>query len=90
MKYYKLSWMMAAILICSQCVLTSCGEEDNAIAQPEPKGLVLTGDAAIEWTRTRLDSLVGRDCLSDYVESLAKDGGLSAYANPQDRVKVLN
>lgn len=65
MKYYKLSWMMAAILICSQCVLTSCGEEDNAIAQPEPKGLVLTGDAAIEWTRTRLDSLVDvymKDC----------------------------
>lgn len=35
-------------------------------------------------------SLVSRDCLSDYIESLAKDGDLSAYANTQGLVKVLN
>ena len=59
-----LMWMMGAILICSQSVFTSCSEEDNPIVT-EPTALVLTGDAAVEWTRAHLDSLVDvymRDC----------------------------
>ena len=35
-------------------------------------------------------SLVARDCLSDYIESLGKENGLSAYATSQGRVTIKN
>lgn len=52
-------WMLIAVMLCSQIVLTSCDQADNPVPQPEPsKKLVLTGDAAVEWTKNHLDSLV--------------------------------
>ena len=52
-------WMLVAIMMCSQIVLTSCEQADNPVPQPEPsQKLVLTGDAAVEWTKNHLDSLV--------------------------------
>lgn len=52
-------WMLVAIMMCSQIVLTSCEQTDNPVPQSEPSPkLVLTGDAAVEWTKNHLDSLV--------------------------------
>ena len=52
-------WMLVAIMMCSQIVLTSCEQADNSVPQPEPSQKpVLTGDAAVEWTKNHLDSLV--------------------------------
>lgn len=52
-------WMLVAILLCGISMLTSCSKEDNFI-EPEhyQQPLVLTGDAAVEWTKAHLDSLV--------------------------------
>lgn len=52
-------WMLVGIMMCSQIVFTSCDTADNPVPQPEPaQKLVLTGDAAVEWTKNHLDSLV--------------------------------
>jgi len=49
-------WMMAAILICCATVLTSCSKDDPV--NPEPQPVILKGEAAVEWTKNHLDSLV--------------------------------
>ena len=52
-------WMLVGIMMCSQIVFTSCDTADNPVPQPEPAPkLVLTGDAAVEWTKNHLESLV--------------------------------
>ncbi len=62
MKHFKVNqfklWMLAVILTVSGAtVLTSCSVEDRPIAKiGEPQ--VLTGDAAVEWTKAHIDSLV--------------------------------
>jgi hypothetical protein len=49
---------MAAALMCSMSVFTSCSSDDDAPeTTPTPQPVVLTGDAAVEWTRAHLDSL---------------------------------
>ena len=51
-------WMLALVLtISSSTALTSCSKDDNFVPRPE-QPLVLTGEAAVEWTRAHLDSLV--------------------------------
>ena len=50
--------MLALVLtISSSTALTSCSKDDNFVPRPE-QPLVLTGEAAVEWTRAHLDSLV--------------------------------
>ncbi len=50
--------MLALVLtISSSTALTSCSKDDNYVPRPE-QPLVLTGKAAVEWTRAHLDSLV--------------------------------
>ena len=50
--------MLALVLtISSSTALTSCSKDDNFVPRPE-QPLVLTGKAAVEWTRAHLDSLV--------------------------------
>ena len=57
MKAIKL-WMLALVLaISSLTALTSCSKDDNNAPQPE-QPLVLTGEAAVEWTKAHIDSLV--------------------------------
>ena len=53
-------WLMALVLtIISSTVLTSCSkDDDNLLPPPTPQPVVLTGQAAVEWTRNHLDSLV--------------------------------
>lgn len=53
-------WMIAAILtFCGATVLTSCSMEDDFIVpEHSQQPLVLTGDAAVEWTQAHMDSLV--------------------------------
>ena len=53
-----LLWVIAATLtLCGTSVFTSCSIEDNVdVRKPQP--LVLTGEAAVEWTKAHLDSLV--------------------------------
>lgn len=54
------TWMLFVLMACSQLVLISCETADNPVAQPQSNPqLVLTGDAAVEWTKEHLDSLVG-------------------------------
>lgn len=52
--------MLVALVSCSQMVFTSCSSsDDEPDLQPEStQQLVITGDAAVEWTRNHLDSLV--------------------------------
>ena len=51
-------WMLALVLaISSSTALTSCSKDDNNAPQPE-QPLVLTGEAAVEWTKAHIDSLV--------------------------------
>ena len=51
-------WMLALVLtISNSTALTSCSKDDNDVSKPE-QPLVLTGQAAVEWTRAHLDSLV--------------------------------
>ena len=50
--------MLALVLtISSSTALTSCSKDDHFVPRPE-QPLVLTGEAAVEWTRAHLDSLV--------------------------------
>ena len=50
--------MLALVLtISSSTALTSCSKDDHFVPRPE-QPLVLTGKAAVEWTRAHLDSLV--------------------------------
>lgn len=50
--------MLALVLaISSSTALTSCSTDDNNAPQPE-QPLVLTGEAAVEWTKAHIDSLV--------------------------------
>ena len=50
--------MLALVLtISSLTALTSCSKDDNFVPRPE-QPRVLTGEAAVEWTRAHLDSLV--------------------------------
>ena len=52
-------WLMALILIISSStVLTSCSKDDDMFLPPASQHLVLTGQAAVEWTKDHLDSLV--------------------------------
>ena len=52
-------WMLALILTIScSTVFTSCSEDDDLIPPVEPQPLILKGQAAVEWTRNHLDSLV--------------------------------
>lgn len=51
-------WMLALILtISNSTALTSCSKDDNDVSKPE-QPLVLTGQAAVEWTKAHIDSLV--------------------------------
>ena len=53
-------WMLSLVLIVSSStVLTSCSkDDDNLLPPPTPQPVVLTGQAAVDWTRDHLDSLV--------------------------------
>ena len=58
MKKVKMSFLAAVLSLCGLGVLTSCSK-DNPIAPPsEPQPLILKGEAAVEWTKAHLDSLV--------------------------------
>ena len=51
-------WMLALVLtISNSTALTSCSKDDNDVSKPE-QPLVLTGQAAVEWTKAHIDSLV--------------------------------
>ena len=51
-------WMLALVLtISNSTALTSCSKDDNDVSKPE-QPLVLTGQAAEEWTKAHIDSLV--------------------------------
>ena len=51
-------WMLALVLtISNSTALTSCSKDDNDVSKPE-QPLVLTGQAAVEWTKAHSDSLV--------------------------------
>jgi hypothetical protein len=50
--------MLALVLTISySTALTSCSKDDNDVSKPE-QPLVLTGEAAVEWTKAHIDSLV--------------------------------
>ena len=53
-------WMLSLVLIVSSStVLTSCSkDDDNLLPPPTPQPVVLTGQAAVDWTRDHLDSLL--------------------------------
>ena len=53
-------WLMALVLtMISSTVLTSCSKDDDDLfPPPASQPVVLTGQAAVEWTRDHLDSLV--------------------------------
>ena len=53
-------WLMALVLtMISSTVLTSCSKDgDDLFPPPASQPVVLTGQAAVEWTRDHLDSLV--------------------------------
>ena len=57
MKAIKLCMLALVLTISSSTILTSRSKDDNYVSKPE-QPLVLTGDAAVEWTRAHLDSLV--------------------------------
>ena len=58
MKKMKL-WIIAIILtLSSSAVLTSCTKDDPVYPRPESQPVILKGDAAVEWTKNHLDSLV--------------------------------
>ena len=57
MKAIKLCMLALVLTISSSTALTSCSKDDNFVPRPE-QPLVLTGKAAVEWTRAHLDSLV--------------------------------
>lgn len=51
-------WMLALVLtISNSTALTSCSKDDNDVSKPK-QPLVLTGQAAVEWTKAHIDSLV--------------------------------
>ena len=53
-----MSFLAAVLSLCGLGMLTSCSK-DNPIAPPsEPQPLILKGEAAVEWTKAHLDSLV--------------------------------
>ena len=50
--------MLALVLtISNSTALTSCSKDDNDVSKPK-QPLVLTGQAAVEWTKAHIDSLV--------------------------------
>ena len=53
-------WLTALVLtMISSTVLTSCSKDDDGLLPPPaPQPVVLKGQAAAEWTRNHLDSLV--------------------------------
>ncbi len=52
-------WIIALVLtLSSSTVLTSCTKDDPVYPRPEPQQLILKGEAAVEWTKNHLDSLV--------------------------------
>ena len=52
-------WMLAfCLVIISSPVLTSCSKDDTLVPPSEPQPLILKGEAAVEWTKNHLDSLV--------------------------------
>ena len=50
-------WFLILIISCPT-VLTSCSEDDPAVPLLDPQPVVLKGEAAVEWTKEHLDSLV--------------------------------
>ena len=57
MKAIKLCMLALVLAISSTTALTSCSKDDNNVPRPE-QPLVLTGEAAVEWTKAHIDSLV--------------------------------
>ena len=57
MKAIKLCMLALVLAISSSTALTSCSKDDNNVPRPE-QPLVLTGEAAVEWTKAHIDSLV--------------------------------
>ena len=52
-------WTLALILTIScSTVLTSCSNDEPLIPSAEPQSIILKGEAAVEWTKNHLDSLV--------------------------------
>ena len=52
-------WITVLVLtLSSSAVLTSCTKDDPVYPRPEPQPVILKGDAAVEWTKNHLDSLV--------------------------------
>ncbi|MBQ3768277.1 MAG: zeta toxin family protein [Prevotella sp.] len=52
-------WMLALVLIISSSsALTSCSKDDTLVPPSPAQPVILTGEAAVAWTRDHLDSLV--------------------------------
>ena len=52
-------WITVLVLtIGSSMALTSCSNEDHAVSKPVEQPVILKGQAAVEWTKNHLDSLV--------------------------------
>ena len=52
-------WIMVLVLtLSSSAVLTSCTKDDPVYPRPTPQPVILKGEAAVEWTKNHLDSLV--------------------------------
>ena len=52
-------WMLALVLmISSSTALTSCSKDDTLVPPSPAQPVILTGEAAVAWTRDHLDSLV--------------------------------
>lgn len=80
MKQFKF-WLFSALLtISGSTMFVSCTQEDNPISAPE-QPLVLTGQAAVEWTKAHLDSLVA--------VYLADCGNLLDPDNTRDLLKKI-
>ena len=52
-------WMLALVLmISSSTALTSCSKDDTLVPPSPAQPVILTGEAAVAWTKDHLDSLV--------------------------------
>ena len=52
-------WMLGLVLTaCYSTVLTSCSKDNPVLPPVEAQPVVITGEAAVEWTKDHLDSLV--------------------------------
>ena len=53
-----MSFLAAVLSRCGLGMLPSCSKDNPIAPPPEPQPLILKGEAAVEWTKAHLDSLV--------------------------------